>query len=300
MIEQKHTFEHLLENEREEWTHNYFKPVSTDFIEHLKNTKYFSTQQYEKLWPKAWLQIYKLPKGVGKTYDMFRIIRDCYKKGEKFIILRWSRAELSNFKAEMNHEKQFPFYIAENGNVYNQKKTGPEKVHIGMIGYVKGNGLVPFRSLQFSDYSTVIVDEYVEPPLSSSKKEKETNKEIVRAFIKFLLDVQRAKKELKCYLFGNSNNLSDPFFDYFKLDYTTNLAYDEKAGVLVVQLGGGYYTGSLEKARAMSLLKYDEELELFIKQNKPTDSQRRLLPYSITRKCNIEAQFVIGSGINNA
>ncbi|MDI4568011.1 MAG: hypothetical protein E7Y34_02900, partial [Mycoplasma sp.] len=150
--------------------------------------------------------------------------------------------------ASVNTEKTWPCIVKTRGMLFDKNS---KKRHVSLCSYVKGKGLTALRSLQFSDYDTVILDEYVPDPRDQNP---EATKETIRAFIKMLLDIQREKPDLKVWLFGNANSYKDAFFDYFGLSYNVESAVDRKAGLLILNLRE-HYIGSLESANAQRLLK---------------------------------------------
>ena len=154
------------------------------------------------------------PRGVGKTYGLFRKL---VSEGKKFIYLRRLKSQLELCaKAEGNPFKKlntdtddniFPF-SSEGLVTFRRGDKNGEIVALGLALSVMAN----FRGVDFSDYDFIVFDEFI-----ASEGERPIKGEF-KAFENFYETVNRnraleGKPEVRCFMLGNANTLINPYFN---------------------------------------------------------------------------------------
>lgn len=260
-------------------------------IDELKRKQFFELEDLHKHFPKAWLFLIKGKKGIGKSYQINKLLRQISKTSDKFIYVRTRYSDLQISKNTFDTNAKIPFTIE--GHKIINKDTGEQQ---GMAIYA--NSLGKFRSQNYEGYKYIIYDEYI----GLSKKDYTEYNFFASTFIKFIMDVNRdydvekgGVSPLKCYMFGNNNLVFDPFNEYFKIDVKdTWFNYCEELGIVIADLKE-YYLGMLEETKAYGLAYFDNQLHEFLTSNKSTENISQMINYSATENGIIE-KYIISEG----
>ncbi len=158
------------------------------------------------------------PRGVGKTYGGFSWMVE---HGKKFIYVRRLKSQLEECKKEsgnpfkkLNTDKGYnikPF--TEGGSIiFRKEDKNGDVVAVGIALSVVAN----IRGIDFSDYDYILFDEFI--PADGERPIKNE----FEAFLNFYETVNRNRElegnsPVKCFLLGNANRISNPYFAGWKI-----------------------------------------------------------------------------------
>lgn len=203
-----------------------FNIIKPELVDWLNEEQYFKIEHLEEMFPNGKMYIVKAKKNIGKTVSMKNRMLDLVNKGEKFIFFRNTRIEIENQAIEWNNDPNWPFaIITSKGQIVRKlsNNSSESKLVVGQIQPI--NGIQYLKSVGFSGYTHIFYDEYV-----NYKKDKRgltygfgSEIEFVRAFFSFVNDFERGKTNIRIFIFGNNNQVSDPFTNHFKLTHKDTL-----------------------------------------------------------------------------
>ena len=190
-------------------------------------------------------------KGIGKTYQMRLLMEEAESKGEKFIFVRRLKDDLTEQATDWDDLAEYedwPYKIK--GRKILRRDT--LKV-VGTITTV--STLYNQTGKEFKGYRYIFFDEFKDKRGITRYLPKEFNK-----FIKFIIDVQRNKKDLKIYMFSNDETRHDPYTHGLRIDATTDYFIDLEAGVFYINLKDKFKGAITEETAGYRLASKDEEL----------------------------------------
>lgn len=258
----------------------------------LIKKQYFEIADLEKHFPKAWIYIIKGKKGIGKSYQITKLLQKIAKTKDKFIFVRTTYSDLNTTKNTFSQNAKIPFLI--DGNKIINKDTNEFQ------GYaIYANNLSRYRSQNYEGFKYIIYDEYI----AFNKKDYNDYDFFASRFIRFIMDVNRdfdvergGVSPLKCYMFGNNDLVFDPFNEYFKIDIKdTIFNYNESLGIVIGNLEH-YYLGMLDQTKAWGLAYFDNQLYEFLTSNKSTENITQMINYSQSENGIIE-KYILEQGV---
>ncbi|AAG01278.1 P46 [Mycoplasma phage P1] len=248
-----------------------FKRGSLKKLKFMEKKQYFEISDIESLDPSMRFFIIKGKKNIGKTYALLERMKDLAQKGEKFLFLRISDSEVKFLANEWTNDVNNPFYVKANKIYVKQTKE-----HIGLISHIKN--LQKLRSLQYNDYSHIFFDEFVAfDEKSYGSSDSNASLTLVRNFIRLIMDVQRAKEDIKIFCFGNNDIAVDIFSKYFRLSINEPYQVDNEAKITFINLRH-YYQG-VRSSYAKGLAFYDLVLDQYFSSNKTMEDITKLAVY---------------------
>lgn len=250
-----------------------FKTVNIEKIKHLKNKKFFELKDLEAIFPDIDFFIVKGKKNIGKTYTMIERMKEVVAQGKQFLYIRITESEVKTTGKEWTSDPNIPFFVKAN-RIYD-KET---KKDVGQMGYLKN--LQRQRSLQYNNYSHIFFDEFVGFDVKVYGGQVDDDVKLVRQFIQLIMDVQRTKRNIKVFCFGNNNIQIDIFTKFFRLNYKDIIQIDKKAKVLFLNLQD-YYVGGNDTL-ASRLSKYDQKINDYLIRNNSLEDLDKIVNYDKT------------------
>lgn len=294
------------------------------FKEIIKNEQYFRISHIDALNLNYDICIHLSAKGAGKTTEIYRMITKVLEKGEKFMYGRVQKNELDREAEEFNIREESPVYaIKHNQNwfffdkseVINYLKNNIEdlgngeysstiptfkKLRDAGLQFVgKGYSFVASNCLsggKYEGYNTIFFDEIL-----SYSPINRINKKVLDAWDASLHTIQRNKKSLKVYLFGNLQDTpSHPILDHYGIDVSDEFRYitrgdDEKGCKILFVNSGGLY-GNTIGHKGGAAHHASAERQAFLKHNRVIKPTGAILTPSIFENMEHNTSFAVDLG----
>lgn len=244
-----------------------FEELDLRVVADLEHKKFFEIEDLNRFKDINFF-IIKGKKNIGKTFSMISKMKEIAENNKKFVLLRISEGEAKTISREWNADTNIPFKIKANRIYYENKDCG-------QVAWVKN--LQQQRSQQFNNYQAIFFDEFVAFSEKNYGGGAESEFLIVRNFIRFLIDVQRNKKDLKVFCFGNNDITVDIFTKYFRLPINKPLLKNKFAGILFWNLEN-FYQGA-DKTLGHKLAIFDYNLENYLQKNLSLENIEKLENY---------------------
>ena len=195
-------------------------------------------------------------KGIGKTFQLRKKMLECEKENKLFMFIRRIEPDIENQKIEWNNWSEWPFFI-RGKSIYRKDN----KKFVGRITTI--STLYSETGLEFPNFKYIFFDEYKDKRGINWYVKNEFNK-----FVKFMIDVQRNKKDLKIFMFANDETKHDPYTTGFNIDASVDYFIDLEAGFFYVNLKNKFNGAITTETVGARLAKYNLNLIDELKNNK--------------------------------
>lgn len=256
-----------------------FEEISLDRLAHLKHKKYFELKDIREEFKNAKMFIIKGKKNIGKSYAMINEMKNIATSGGKFLFLRLTDGEVKSLSKEWTNDLTIPFSIKSNRIFYDNKDCGI---------IANANNLQSLRSLQYNNYKAIFFDEFVAFDRKYYKPDKLS---VARNFIRLVIDVQRAKKSIEIWCFGNNDEQIDLFTNFFKVSINSDINYDKNAEAVIINLRNLY--NGIKISQGTKLAYYDRELDNYLKDNRTMKDISLLSAYLPKEQALVRYAFVL-------
>lgn len=269
----------------------------------IDGQRYFRIQHFRDLGIDYQIAIHLSAKNVGKTTELYRLIRACLERGKKFIYGRVTVSELETEIEKFREDDISPVYmVKQNSRYYFYRKEDvndfladnpdmlPTYTMLNKYGCeIVGKGMAFMNSNvlgsgNYKDYDTVFFDEIV----SYTPKEYVNNK-ILYNWGCAISTILRNKSQLTVIMMGNlQNNVTEvPILRYYGIDVQDNLRVikrtmegsKEPCTILYVN-SGSLYNNALKNQASVA---HHASLEdrLFMEHNKIINTSVKVLNHSV-------------------
>lgn len=268
-----------------------FKKVNLRVVKKFEGKKYFEIDDLLSTFPDLNFFVIKGKKNIGKTYSIIQKMEEIARRGKKFVLMRITEGEAKTVTKEWNADPNIPFKI-KSKRIYYQKSKN-EIIDCGQVAWLKN--LQSERSQQFNDYEVVFFDEFVPFQESVFGAGVESQILLARNFIRFIIDVQRSKKEIKVFCFGNNESALDIFAKLFRISLDHPIYINKEAGVLYWNLQD-YYKGH-DKTLGHKLAIFDADLEDYLASNRSFEDISKLANFNLIDKSITLFYFILDKKI---
>lgn len=264
----------------------------------IEGQRYFRIQHLKDLGIEYNIAIHLSAKNVGKTTELYRLIRQCLDRGKKFIYGRVNVDELETELEKFGEDEISPVVMVKNQSRYYFFKKSDVNDFLAdnldaMVSYtalikygaqIVGKGMAFMKSNvlgsgNYADYEMLFFDEIV------SYAPRETiNHKILFAWSCAISTILRNKKDLTVIMMGNlHNNKTDvPILRYYGIDVQDNLRVirrsmgdGEPCTILYVNSGSLYNNALKNQAAVAHHASLDDRL--FMEHNKIINSNIKVL-----------------------
>ena len=223
-------------------------------------------------------------KGIGKTFQMKKLMEECNANGNYFMYVRRLEPDIKNQKSEWNlSAKDWPFYI-KGKDIF--RKSDNE--YVGRVSTV--TTLYSETGLEFPNFKYVFFDEFKDKRSGTRYVNGEFKK-----FVKFLADFQRNKQDSKVFMFSNDETKYDPYTEGLQIDPDNDYFIDLHAGVFYINLRDkfkGAISGDNSLTRRLG--RYDKDLMNELDNNETVyDDSNNMVGYSKSKINEIQYQFYL-------
>lgn len=222
-------------------------------------------------------------KGIGKTYQMRQMMKEANEEGKYFMFIRRLEPDIKSQKSEWNNAwKEWPYYI--------KAKDIFKKDDDSFVGRVTtATTLYSETGLEFPNFKYIFFDEFKDKRGGQRYIDGEFKK-----FIKFVLDLQRKKTDIKIFMFSNDESKYDPYTEGLRIDPENDYFVDLKAGVFYVNLRDKFKGAITEETAGHRLAQYDEDLMKELSSNETVyDDSNNMIGYSKSKINEVRFQFVL-------
>lgn len=284
------------------------------FKEIIKGQRYFRIDHFKQLGIKYHIAIHLSAKNVGKTTELYRLIKDTLDRGKKFIYGRVTVQELETEVDKFREDSMSPVILLKQGSrffFFDKKqveavmedqgemiptytmltKAGLEIVGKGMT-FMGANIL---GSGNYADYDMIFFDEIV-----SYTPKQYVNERIMYNWGVAISTILRNKEDLTVIMMGNlQNNITSvPILSYYGIDIGDNLRVIKRAmgngdpcSILYVNSGSLYNNSLKNQASVAHHASLDDRL--FMEHNKVINTNVRVLNAAIVGKMKVIASFCV-------
>lgn len=284
------------------------------FKEIIKGERYFRIEHFKKLGIKYHIAIHLSAKNVGKTTELYRLIKDTLDRGKKFIYGRVTVQELETEVDKFREDAMSPVILVKQGarffffdkkqvNAFMEDqedliptytaliKAGLEIVGKGMT-FMGANIL---GSGNYADYEMIFFDEIV-----SYTPKQYVNDRIMYNWGVAISTILRNKEDLTVIMMGNlQNNITNvPILSYYGIDIGDNLRVIKRAmgngdpcTILYVNSGSLYNNSLKNQASVAHHASLDDRL--FMEHNKIINTNIKVLNASIVGKMRVLCSFAV-------
>lgn len=203
-------------------------------------------------------------KGIGKTYQMRLLMEEAEKQNQKFIFVRRLKEDLQEQQQDWDDLAEYedwPYRIKSKKIM----RRDNNKV-VGRITTI--STLYNQTGKEFKGYKYIFFDEFKDKRGIKRYIPKEFNK-----FVKFIIDVQRNKKDLKVFMFANDETRHDPYTTGLRIDASTDYFIDLEKGVFYVNLKEKFKGAITEDTAGYRLASGDAELMEELNNNETVYSE---------------------------
>ncbi len=163
-------------------------------------------------------------RGIGKTTNILdRSIKNAIKNGSQFIYVR-------RYKTETKLTEDLCVkYVDGVKAIKNGNGTFRYEFNKKVIGYSIPLSIAQiFKSVDFPDVEDIIYDEAIILPKGTYRYLK--NETI--AFLEFVSTIMRDRKDYRCFIIGNNQDLFNPYFEFFKIPTFDKYYHCSTRGIL--------------------------------------------------------------------
>lgn len=288
----------------------------------VNGKQYFRMAHIDKLNIKQNILIHLSAKNCGKTTEIYRIMKDCIQKGEKFIYgrvyVQEMHAAVSQFEMDENSpclilRKDNRFYFYKKDDIYEWQKLKKRQLEDEdentLIGYPRiidlqkmgckpvGLGFTFVNSntlggMNYDGFTTIFFDEIL-----SYSPINRINKRVLDAWDASLSTITRKKPDMKIIMMGNLLDVPEhPILKFYGIDIDDNLRIikrgDNGECTILFINSGGLYTSSF-KNQAGVTKHGDLEHQAFLKNNKILKPSTNILSPQLFEKFNYELAFAM-------
>lgn len=259
-----------------------FKKVDLRIIKKFEYKTYFEIDDLTTTFKDINFFIIKGKKNIGKTYSIIKKMEEIAKKGKKFVLMRITEGEAKTLSKEWNSDNNIPFKIKAKRIYYDGKD-------VGQIAWLKN--LQNERSQQFNDYEVIFFDEFV--PFSETVFGAGVESQILlaRNFVRFAIDVQRSKKDIKIFCFGNNESALDIFAKFFRISLDHPIFINHEVGVLYWNLEHFYKGHSNTIGHKLAI--FDADLEEYLASNNTFEDVSKLANFNVIDKSITLFYFIL-------
>lgn len=274
----------------------------------IEGQRYFRIEHLEKLKIKYDIAIHLSAKNVGKTTELYRLIRATLQRGKKFIYGRVTVQELETEVEKFREDEMSPvllvkhdrmFYFFEKSKVMmlideNETFTPTYKALVGAGLEVVGRGMTflgsnVLGSGNYTNYDTIFFDEIV-----SYTPKQYVNDKILYNWGCAVSTILRNKDKLTIIMMGNlQNNITEvPVLTYYDIDIADNLRVIERTmgegenkepcTILYVNSGSLYNNSLKNQASVAHHASLDDRL--FMEHNKVINPNVKILNRAVVSK----------------
>lgn len=222
-------------------------------------------------------------KGIGKTYQMKKLMQQAEEEGVYFMFIRRIEPDIENQKIEWNEtDDSWPYFI-KGKSIYRKEDKG----FVGRVTTI--STLYSETGLEFPNYKYIFFDEFKDKRGGTRYITKEFNK-----FVKFTADLQRNKPDIKIFMFSNDETKYDPYTEGLHIDPDNDYFIDLYAGVFYVNLRDKFKGAITNDTVAYRLAKYDKDLLNELDNNETVyDDSNNMIGYSKAKIDEIQYQFIL-------